>query len=153
MERTRVKEMSKGAILFAHNTAKTDYYAMAIATAKRINHFLDLPVTVITDPSIDPDSYEYKFDKTLFVEADTSNKKAKDVWINKGRFKAWEMSPYDETLVLDTDYMVNSNQLSTVFNLYDDFCTHNTTSFMMVPNAPQERISNLSFNTLANMAV
>ena len=41
--------MKRGAILFAFNSEKYDYYTMAIAAAKRINHFLNLPVTVVTD--------------------------------------------------------------------------------------------------------
>ena len=36
--------MTKGALLFAFNSPKYNYYEMAVATAKRINHFLDLPV-------------------------------------------------------------------------------------------------------------
>ena len=46
--------MSKGALLFAFNSPKYNYYEMAVATAKRINHFLDLPVTVITDDNSIP---------------------------------------------------------------------------------------------------
>ena len=38
--------MSKGALLFAFNSPKYNYYEMAVATAKRINHFLNLPVTI-----------------------------------------------------------------------------------------------------------
>ena len=41
--------MSRGAILFAFNSPKYDYYAMAEFTAKRINHFLDIPVTLVTN--------------------------------------------------------------------------------------------------------
>ena len=36
--------MSKGVILFAFNSPKFNYYDMAVATAKRANHFLNLPV-------------------------------------------------------------------------------------------------------------
>ena len=38
--------MSRGAILFAFNSPKFNYYKMAEATAKRINHFLSMPVTL-----------------------------------------------------------------------------------------------------------
>ena len=140
--------MTKGVILFAHNTPKTDYFKMATKTAQRINHFLDLPVSVVTDTSIDVSQYDYKFDNVYYADKDESNKKNKEVWMNKGRFRCWEYTPYDETLVLDTDYMVNSNKLLNVFDYYDDFATHNTTSFLMRPDAPQERMSNFSFNTL-----
>lgn len=140
--------MSKGVILFAHNTPKTDYFKMATITAQRINHFLNLPVSVVTNTSIDVNNYDYKFDNVYYADKDESNKKDKEVWMNKGRFRCWEYTPYDETIVLDTDYMVNSSKLLNVFDYYDDFATHNTTSFLMRPDAPQERMSNFSYNTL-----
>lgn len=139
--------MSRGAILFAFNSPKFDYYKMAVATAKRINHFLDMPVTVVTDDkSISNDPY--KFDNTVVIEPDRNNNRDWGVWINKGRYQAYELSPYDETLLLDTDYMVNSNKVLDIFNYYDDFCCHNKTSFLMQPGLPQEVLSVYSFDTL-----
>jgi len=141
--------MKKGALLFAFNSPSTDYFKMAVATAKRINHFLDLPVSVVTDMNTDVDSYQYKFDNVYIQEADTSNIKEKNVWINKGRYRAYELTPYDETLVIDTDYMVNSNLLSSTFIMGDDFVCPKTTSFLMFPNGrEQEMISSKSFPTL-----
>ena len=69
-------------------------------------------------------------------------------WINKGRYQAYEFSPYDETLLLDTDYMVNSNKLLKTFEMPTDFCCHDTTSFLMNPEAAQEVLSVYSFKTL-----
>jgi hypothetical protein len=70
------------------------------------------------------------------------------VWINKGRYQAYEYSPYEETLLLDTDYLVNSNKLLKVFDYYDDFCCHDSTSYLMQPGLPQEVLSAYSFKTL-----
>lgn len=139
--------MSRGAILFAFNSPKFDYYKMAVATAKRINHFLDMPVTVVTDVSSITNK-SYKFDNVITVEPDTSNIRDGAAWINKGRYQAYKFSPYEETLLLDTDYMVNSNKLLDVFKFYDDFCCHDTTSFLMNPNAAQEVLSVHSYKTL-----
>ncbi len=110
--------MTKGALLFAFNSPKYNYYEMAVATAKRINHFLDLPVTIVTDKKSLPDIIDYTFDKTIFTVADASNKRDWGVWINKGRFQAYDLSPYDETLLLDTDYMVNSDKLLKTFEIH-----------------------------------
>ena len=63
--------MSKGALLFAFNSPKYNYYEMAVATAKRINHFLDMPVTVVTDEKSISDS-PYKFDKTIIIKDDNN---------------------------------------------------------------------------------
>ena len=129
--------MTRGAILFAFNSPKYDYYAMAEHTAKRINHFLDMPVTIVTDESSLASKTDYEFDKTVIIEPDRTNRRDWGIWINKGRYQAYELSPYDETLLLDVDYMVNSNKLLTCFELYDDFFCHDTTSFAMYPKAPQ----------------
>ena len=103
--------MSKGVILFAFNSPKFNYYDMAVATAKRINHFLNLPVTLVTDETSIPTDPNYVFDKTITVTPDKNNKRDWGIWINKGRYQAYELSPYDETILLDTDYLVNSNKL------------------------------------------
>lgn len=140
--------MSRGAILFAFNSPKFNYYSMAVATAKRINHFLNLPVTIITDNESLPTDITYTFDKTVIIEADKNNIREHQIWINKGRYQAYELSPYDETILLDTDYMVNSDRLLQTFNVYEDFCCHDTTSFLMQPGVPQEVLSAYSFKTL-----
>lgn len=145
--------MSRGALLFAFNSPKFNYYTMAVATAKRINHFLDLPVTVVTDEKSIPNDIKYEFDNTVIVEADASNKRDWGIWINKGRYRAYELSPYDETLLLDTDYMVNSNKLLKTFEMPTDFCCHDTTSFLMHPGVPQEMLSVYSFSTLWATAI
>lgn len=121
---------------------------MAENTAKRIEHFLQLPVTVVTDEQSLPEIPNFNFDDIILVEPDTSNVKDRNVWINKGRFQAYNLSPYDETIVLDTDYMINSNSLSKLFELPTDFCCHDTTSFLMNPKAAQEVLSAYSFKTL-----
>lgn len=146
--------MTRGAILFAFNSAKYDYYAMAEYTARRINHFLNLPVTLVTDVDSTQSSTGYQFDKLITVEPDRNNLRSKHVWINKGRYQAYELSPYDETLLLDVDYMVNSDRLLKFFDLYDDFCCHENTAYYMHPDViHQEVISTYSFKTLWATAV
>jgi hypothetical protein len=145
--------MSRGALLFAFNSPKFNYYDMAVATAKRINHFLDIPVTIVTDSDSLPVDQSYTFDNVILAEADKTNKRDWGMWINKGRYRAFNLSPYDETLLLDTDYMVNSNKLLTTFDLPTDFCCHDTTSFLMYPDAVQEVLSAYSFKTLWATAV
>ena len=101
--------MKRGALLFAFNNDAIDYYTMAVKTAKRINHFLNLPVTIVTDKTTPNNNYQ--FDKVINVAGDLSNFRDEKIWINKGRYQAYQFSPYDETLLLDTDYLVNSDKL------------------------------------------
>lgn len=140
------KAMKRGAILFAFNSDRFDYYSMAIVAAKRINHFLNLPVTVVTDENSIRQS-DYMFDKTIIVTPDKSNTRDWGQWINKGRYQAYELTPYDETLLLDTDYVVNSDKLLSTFELSDDYCFHNHAEYFMQPGLPQETLSSHSFDT------
>lgn len=141
--------MTRGAILFAFNSKKYDYYSMAVYTAKRINHFLNLPVTVVTDTeSFENSKLNFDFDKVEIVTADKNNIRDGVEWINKGRYQAYNLSPYDETLLLDVDYMINSDKLLKCFDLYDDFCCHDNTAYYMHPDASQEVLSSYSFKTL-----
>lgn len=119
---------------------------MAKFAAKRINHFLNLPVTLVTDEESFQD--DFTWDKVIKITPDKSNFRDWGQWINKGRYMAYDLSPYDETLLLDVDYVVNSDKLLNVFNFYEDFSCHNKTSFIMHPNAGQEVLSAYSFETL-----
>lgn len=137
----------RGVLLFAFNNGVTDYFEMAVRTAKRVRKFLDLPVTVVTDSNTDISNYDDVFDKIITEPSDKSNIKDRVIWINKGRHKAYELSPYDETLVLDTDYLINSDMLLKPFDLYDDFMCHKTTEFVLIPKTQQERVSNKFINS------
>lgn len=133
----------KGVLLFAFNNNDVDYVKMASITAKKVNSYLNLPCTLITDQET-----TYQFDNVIYLEKDSSNTKHKKVWNNKGRFNAYHLTPYDETLVLDVDYVLNSNKLQKVFTFYDDFAIHKTSSFLMYPNFEQEKLGPSSFDTL-----
>ncbi len=139
--------MTRGALLFAFNNEKIDYYRMAVQTAKRINHFLNIPVTVVTDANVDEDSYSYKFDKVIKVVSDLSNSREEQIWINKGRYQAYELSPYEETLLLDTDYLINSNKISSLFNYCDDYCFHDRAKYIMFKESGMEPLGPNSFLT------
>ena len=140
--------MSKGALLFAFNSSKVDYYAMAEYTAKRINHFLNIPVSIVTNKESIPNIPNYKFDNVITVSADSNNFFRDTVWFNKGRYQAYELTPYDETLLLDVDYMVNSDRLLKVFDLMEDYVCHESTAFMMVPDATYEMLGPNSYPIL-----
>lgn len=141
--------MTRGVILFAFNSPKYNYYEMALYAKKRIEYFLGLPVTLVTDQDSIPVDYEdHDWDQITFTTPDKNNFRDWGQWINKGRYMAYELSPYDETLLLDVDYVVNSNKLLTLFDIDTDFCCHNKTSYLMQPNLPQELLSAYSYETL-----
>lgn len=140
--------MKRGVVLFAFNSDEYDYVKMAEFTAKRINHFLNLPVTLITDKK----SVKKKnkiFEKVIYIDSDSTNTFQGRVWLNKGRYRCFELTPYDETLLLDVDYVINSDRLLKIFDIMDDFCCHNQITFLMDEYNKQERFSNeLSISSL-----
>lgn len=144
MDRTGKEKMKRGILLFAFNSSACDYYKMAVFTAKRVNHFLNLPVTLVTDVV----SHEYTFDNVINVPPDKNNVRDGGVWINKGRYMAYDLSPYDDTIIIDVDYLINSNSLLKLFDLSTDFCCHEQTNFLLQPNSSQELLNSRSFNTL-----
>lgn len=139
--------MKRGVLLFAFNSEKYDYFSMAIYTAKRVNHFLNLPVTLVTDVESLGDT-QGVFDNVITTDPNKNNRRDWGQWINKDRYRAFEFTPYDETLLLDTDYIVNSDKLLKLFDYDVDFMCHDRTMFFMQPNLAQEKLSVYSHNTL-----
>ena len=121
--------MTRGAVLFAFNNDRVDYVSQAQWSAPRINRHLGLPVTLITDSTPDDISM---FDQIVIRPStsggtrkyDHMNADSSAHWYNRGRCSAYDVSPYDETLVLDTDYIVSCGQLGTLFDLDQDFLCH-----------------------------
>lgn len=140
--------MTQGVILFAYNSDAYNYYDMAEFTAKRANHFLNLPVTLVTDKESFPEHTDYVWDNVVFNEPDKDNVREWGTWINKGRYQAYEFSPYDETILLDVDYIINSDRLLKIFDVYDDFACHKTIDLLMYPDFPNDKIGPISHDVL-----
>ena len=125
--------MSKGAFLIARNNGHIDYVKQAVFLAKRIKKYLNIPVTVATD-SADylKDSFDIQvFDQIIsldytnesnlryFFDGALSKKTAS--FKNNNRASVYDLSPYDETLLMDTDYVISNSLLKPVFNSSADF--------------------------------
>jgi len=63
------------------------------------------------------------FDHIINVENHGTNHKLSEagLWRNTDRYSAYELSPYDETLLLDTDYLVLDDSLLKYFDLDYDY--------------------------------
>ncbi len=123
--------MNHGAVIFALNNTDIDYIKLAVFAAKRVNHYLDLPVTLITDNKnwLEKHFSDYKFDKVIEIvnepfstrilyDGEFSSKTID--WKNTTRYQAFDLSPYDKTLVIDSDFIVSSSILKNAFtNNYD----------------------------------
>ena len=124
---------SKGAFLIARNNAQIDYVKQAVFLAKRIKKYLDIPTTVLTDSV---DYLKSSFDETVFdriVPLDYNPQKNERVYFdgamyqkqstfnNRSRCQVYDLTPYDETLLLDTDYIISNDLLKNCFESQDDF--------------------------------
>jgi hypothetical protein len=122
--------MRTGALIFAFNNQQIDYVSMAAWSAERIHRHLGIPVCVVTDAEIPADTNV--FDHVVQLESsDTQLRHFSDfqtqaVWHNSSRVTAYDLSPWDQTLVLDADYVVASNQLAMLFKNHNEFMSHKT---------------------------
>jgi len=113
MQNSNRSEKSRGIVAFAINTATTDYMAIAERTVALAARVLDLPYTIITeDHRADKNWHNYRNDIDLGHEVE---------WKNFGRNLCYELSPYDETLVIDVDYVVQDAGLLKIFDLPWDY--------------------------------
>jgi hypothetical protein len=122
--------ISKGILIFAFNNSEIDYVKIAEYAAKRATKFLNLPVSLVTDNK-DAVHGSFYFDKIIEIEKDPStnskffydgiDKNNRFVWHNKSRAGYYDLSPYDETLVIDADYIINSDFLKYCWHQPEDF--------------------------------
>lgn len=114
--------MRAGIVTFAHNT-QWDYLRMAKSLARRAEKYLHLPVTLVTDQeTLNSTGHNTsEFDAVIVVERPPSNSKQNQKWLNKGRWSAYDLTPYDDTLVLDSDYVINSRAILKFFSPNTDF--------------------------------
>lgn len=115
-----------GAVIFAQNNSSVDYVKLAIFAATQIQTFLNIPVSIITD-SGDWMLNAYPKESTIFDQiisieniSTTNQKRFNDgtlsskflEWKNLSRSSVYNLTPYDKTLVIDSDYVINSTSLS-----------------------------------------
>lgn len=123
--------MSKGVLLFASNNNAIDYVKQAYYLALRISKYMNLPTSIVTDTDIHPD-YIDAFDKIILVESQQSvftNKRYYDGSLSKrtlpfnngNRANAYDFTPYDETIVMDTDFIISNDILNQCFDQNLDF--------------------------------
>lgn len=119
--------MSNGAVIFAHNNAGIDYTKLAVFSALRVKEYLGIPVSLVTDnPHYLEQHYPHHvFDKIitissneigsqrLFYDGAMSSKRLE--WKNLTRHQIYDLTPYDKTLVLDSDYVLCSTNLKLAF--------------------------------------
>jgi hypothetical protein len=127
--------MTKGFLVFAFNNKSINYIEQAKFLSKNVKDKLNLPVSIVTDNSIDLDNCKNCFDKIIKLDYKhkVKNRPYRDgesfeslEFKNYCRSQSYALTPYDETIVIDTDVVlyndVFKNCFSNVNNLlmYDE---------------------------------
>jgi hypothetical protein len=131
--------MTKGILFFASNNDSINYLKIALANAYMCKKNLgDIPISVVTSTkSLEWNSdrleeIEIIFDKIIIDDATTGDTNVRrysdtqyysinDRFINLNRASAFTLSPYDETLLLDVDFLMLDGSMNCVWGHEEDF--------------------------------
>lgn len=154
--------MSRGVLLFAQNNNTIDYIKQAIFCAKKIKKHLNLPVALATDnPKYVSDTYSYYskyIDHIIELEWYYCNQKrtyydgtmsTRDLeWRNHNRFLVYDITPFDETIVMDTDFIIGNNILLNCFDSGEDFLIYRN-----IQDINHDRPDEHRFNKIADRSI
>ena len=132
--------MKKGVLLFCFDTEHTKYHKILERCVHQIKKFLKLEVTVITNFET------YKLIKPLgfinykFIDPEKGNTKLGKEWNNVDRHMAYELSPYDTTLVIDIDYFCYTDNLLQFMDTSYDFLVPNQVHDLTDRNTFHQRV-------------
>jgi hypothetical protein len=120
---SNVYEKSKGVLLFAFNSARVNYVNIADQTSQLIEKHLKLPITLVTDHDAEP---KFNYDRIIRASSKSGNTRNdrennQYEWKNLDRYMAYELSPYDTTLLCDVDYAVFDTSLLKLFDQDYDY--------------------------------
>jgi len=125
--------MNKGVLIYAHNSRDVDYATMAIIAGGLAKRHLGFPVSLVTDSSTVSwmesagtlnkakevfeniiESDRPVLDNTRIIHDGTTSRYVP--FINQNRMTAYNLSPYDRTLLIDSDFLIFSNRLNQFWN-------------------------------------
>ena len=133
--------MNKGALIFAHNNRDVDYALMAVISAGLAKKHLNIPVSLVSDESTiqwmkesgSYDKAESIFDKIILADRSDEgntryladgNKISVVPFLNADRYNAYNLTPYENTLLLDSDFLIFSDVLSNYWGNEDVLLAH-----------------------------
>jgi hypothetical protein len=106
---------SRGVLILYSESKQIDYLRLSNLCARLADHYLGVPTTII---KIEPEQ------KGMRTFKYTGLDHVKTEWNNIGRFNAYDLSPYDETILIDADYFVQTDHLANYFGSTHDFLCH-----------------------------
>lgn len=163
--------MTQGIVFFAYNTEQINYIKLAVVAARYAKRYMPgLPVTMITgrgdwewfQQNFDGDmnDVEAAFDSLVFAETGHQENRRTHFdspwhqfvsnFRNGNKHRVFELSPYDQTLLLDIDYIVQNGHLADVFESGSAVTLfHDAENLIGEPPAPaQQYLSDLGIPML-----
>lgn len=117
--------MTQGCCIFAYD-GDIDYGIQAVLAAKLVKKHLGIPVSLITDHNTAKRVNHSVFDQVIIEAAEEDNNtrilSGKTIaFKNLNRNKIYNLTPYDRTLLIDSDFLVFSNRLKPYLDSNYDF--------------------------------
>lgn len=111
-----------GILIYAFNNDRIDYWHQAQWCADRATRHLGIPVTIVTD--VKSQAGRSSGHSQVICDAQSGGARRYDhrndaqahQWYNGNRFQSYDLSPYQRTIVLDSDYVICSDQLLRLFD-------------------------------------
>ena len=113
-----------GVLLYCFNTDSYRYDKIAAKTIPLLRRNLGLEITVVTNDETRVHLPEQEGVNYMVIENQTGNYINQKSWHNLDRHRAYELSPYEKTILLDIDYFCYSDYLLTLANTDQDFMVH-----------------------------
>lgn len=119
--------MTQGALIFAHNSETLDYLKMSLISARLIKKNLNIPVCIVTDQySIDKTGIDLSqhVDHVVLIPKPTVDNyrnlnQERHAFINGSRHSAWNLTPFDRTLLVDSDLLIMTDTYAQYWNSED----------------------------------
>lgn len=103
--------MSEGVLTYAFNTTSIDYGKIANICARMVKHHLGKKISVVKDTATEVDID--LFDQVINID---NSEVTSNGWRNKERHNYFDITPYQKTLVLDSDYLIFNDRLNLIFD-------------------------------------
>lgn len=129
--------MTKGILIYAHNSRAIDYALMSVISGGLAKKYLNVPVSLVTDKFTIEwmktsdlfDKANSVFENIIIVDKPQTNNSRRlhdgidntiVPFINSNRSSAWDITPYERTLLIDSDFLIFSNRLSEFWDIDED---------------------------------
>lgn len=129
--------MTNGILIYAHNHRSVDYALMSVISGGLAKKYLNVPASLVTDQSTVEwmkesqifDKANTVFEHIIIVDSPQTNNSRRLYdgdentvvpFINSNRCSAWDLTPYDRTLLIDGDFLIFSNTLNEYWDVDAD---------------------------------